>query len=54
MLKITETGRELRRASRGLNGEQFMELDAREAKFRKVDKFAPEHLYSNCKEIKKS
>lgn len=31
-----------------------MELDAREAKFRKVDKFAPEHLYSNCKEIKKS
>ena len=54
MLKITDYGREIRRAARGPGGEPYSEADAREARFRKVDKFAPEHLYKDCKDIKKS
>ena len=54
MLKITDYGREIRRVMRGPNGDLFGEADAREARFRKVDRFAPEHLYKDCKDIKKS
>ena len=54
MLRITDYGREIRRATRGPTGELYGEADARESRFRKVDKFAPEHLYKDCKDIKKS
>lgn len=54
MLKITDFGREIRRAMRGPNGEMFSDYLAREARFRRVDKFAAEKAYLDCREIKKS
>ena len=54
MLKITDIGRETRRHMRSANGELYAEIDQRESKFRKVNKHAPEKLYSECAQIKKS
>lgn len=54
MLKITDYGRDIRRSTRAPNGETFSNPEEREQKFRKVDKFAPEHEYVDCKILKKS
>ena len=39
---------------RGPGGELFSNIDERELKFKKVDKFAPEKLYVDIKEINKT
>ena len=54
MLKITETGREIRRLMRTPNGDLYADPEIRETRFRRTDRYAPEKLYEKCNELKKS
>lgn len=54
MLKITETGREIRRRMRGPDGESYADPEIRETRFRRVDRYAPEKIYQDCTHVKKS
>lgn len=54
MTKPTAFGTEVRRALRGLHGEEYENFDEREARFKRVDFLAQERKFDELKDIKKS
>ena len=53
MLKITDLGREIRRALKAPNGDPYSQFERREEQFRKVDSLAPEKAFADCHELNK-
>ena len=54
LLRVSEYGRQIRRAMRGPNGEEFTDVDIREARFAKVDTLARERPFSMLNDTKRS
>lgn len=54
LLKISDYGREIRKLIKGPNGEDYADVDQREARFVRVDALAQEKSFSNVKDVKRS